>query len=212
MAVGRLVAVGDIHGNLEKLVRLLERISPTCSDRLVFLGDYIDRGEDSYGVVERLLQLKREFPETIILSGNHEDYIKSRFLGNINAKEAQLWKTQNGGLATLRSYEEAGEYLAVHQEFYLGLPYCFQTEEYFFCHAGIRPGIPLALQKDVDLVSIREPFLSCEMQYEKVIVHGHSFGREAVLLPNRICVDTGASGGGPLTAVELPSRRLYQVF
>ncbi|MBM4354989.1 MAG: serine/threonine protein phosphatase [Deltaproteobacteria bacterium] len=206
----RLIAIGDIHGHHDKLVGLLEQIAPTPEDRLVFLGDYIDRGPDSFLVVEELIKLKGRFPNTVTLRGNHEDYVVAVFLGNINDYERKLWLRDNGGNLTIASYKEEGHFMAVHKDFYLGLPLFFETDDFFFCHAGVRPGTPLSAQRPEDLVNIRDEFLFSNLDFGKVIVHGHSISFEPALLPHRICVDTGASGHGPLTAVELPSRRIWQ--
>ena len=208
--MGRLIAVGDVHGRLAKLEGLMGQVKPTPEDRIIFLGDYIDRGPDSYGVVEFLLELKERCPLTVTLRGNHEDYIISLFMGNINAYEKKLWLRDNGGNLTIDSYRREGEMMVVHRDFYMNLPHKWEDDEFFFCHAGIRPGIPLDSQRQLDLVDIREPFLSSTADHGKVIVHGHSHQREVESLPNRINIDTGAGRGGAVTAVELPQRHFWQ--
>jgi serine/threonine protein phosphatase 1 len=208
--MGRLIAIGDIHGRLSKLEGLLHQIASSVDDRLVFLGDYIDRGADSFEVVELLIRLKKEFPKTITLRGNHEDFVVSLFMGNQSQYQRDIWLKMNGGDMTMTSYRNNGCYLKVHQEFYINLPLSWETEEYFFCHAGVRPGIPLSEQKPSDLIEIREPFLSSDAEFGKIIVHGHN----AVLTPdirqNQINIDTGAGKYGPLTAIDLPSNIIWQ--
>lgn len=88
----------------------------------------------------------------------------------------------------------------------------WENEEFFFCHAGVRPGVPLSQQKRSHLVELREPFLSSTKDFGKVVVHGHTITDEPVLKPNRIGIDTGAWQWGPLTAVEVPSRRIWQEY
>lgn len=98
----------------------------------------------------------------------------------------------------------------MHQEFYLNLPVSWDTEQYFFCHAGVRPGVPLAKQSAVDLLEIREPFFNSKGQIEKIIIHGHTPVEKPEIYDNRINIDTGAGRNGPLTAIELPRLRIWQ--
>ena len=154
--------------------------------------------------------MQKDFPNTVTLRGNHEDFVISLFLGNQNSKERDIWLKMNGGDQTLASYKGAGHFLKVHQEFYMNLPVSWETETYFFCHAGVRPGVPLAKQRAVDLLEIREPFLNSKAQFEKIIVHGHTPVEKPEILTQRINIDTGAGNNGYLTAVELPSLRTWQ--
>jgi len=208
--MGRLIAIGDIHGRLAKLEGLLDQLAPSSDDRLVFLGDYIDRGADSFEVVELLSRLKKELPNTITLRGNHEDFVVSLFMGNQNTYQRNIWLKMNGGDLTMTSYRNNGCYLKVHREFYMNLPVSWETEEYFFCHAGVRPGIPLAEQKPGDLIEIREPFLSSNADFGKIVVHGHQPVEKPVISHNQINIDTGAGKYGPLTAIELSSKKIWQ--
>lgn len=208
--MGRLIAVGDIHGMLHKLTGIIDQISPEKDDTIVFLGDYIDCGYESYEVVEYLIKLKGEFPNIITLRGNHEDFVISMFSGNQDPRERDLWLNDNGGRLTKASYSRAGCYMNAHQEFYETLPHSYETDDYFFCHAGVRPGVPLNRQRGSDLLSIREPFLSSSTNYGKLVVHGHTMVDRPEILENRINLDTGAGKHGPLTAMELPSRKIWQ--
>jgi serine/threonine protein phosphatase 1 len=208
--LGRLIAIGDIHGRLKKLEGLLGKISPQPDDQIVFLGDYIDRGAESYGVVELVLSLKADLENVVTLRGNHEDYVASLFFGNMNKRDLHIWLTMNGGNLTMSSYRRRSLYLKEHQDFYLNLLLSYETEHYFFCHAGVRPGVPLAEQKPSDLLEIRDRFLKSEADFGKVVVHGHHPVDKPDIRPNQINIDTGAGKYGPLTAIELPSLKIWQ--
>ncbi|MEN6508996.1 MAG: metallophosphoesterase family protein [Smithella sp.] len=210
--MGRVIAIGDVHGTLRKLEGLVEQISPTKEDKVIFLGDYIDRGPDPYHTVEYIIDFMEQFPNTVALRGNHEDFVISLFMGNMNEYERNLWLKMNGGLQTMVSYRRAGKLLGEHRDFYMALRHFWENDEFFFCHAGVRPGVPLNQQRKSYLVEIREPFLSSTKDFGKVIVHGHTITDQPVLLPNRIGIDTGAWQWGPLTAVELPSRKIWQEY
>lgn len=208
--MGRLIAVGDIHGRLSKLEGLIDQIGPNRDDLLVFLGDYIDRGADSFEVVELIIALKRRLPHTITLRGNHEDFVVSLFMGNQSQYQRNIWLKMNGGDLTMASYRNNGCHLKEHKDFYMNLPLFWETDEYFFCHAGVRPGITLDEQKPGDLIEIREPFLSSNMDFGKIVVHGHNPVETPDIRHNQINIDTGAGKYGPLTAIELPSKRIWQ--
>ncbi len=121
-----------------------------------------------------------------------------------------LWLKLNGGDQTLASYKGSGQYLKAHQDFYMNLPVSWETDQYFFCHAGVRPGVPLGKQRAVDLLEIREPFLNSDVKFEKIIVHGHTPVPSPTITHYRINIDTGAGNNGPLTAIELPSLKIWQ--
>lgn len=208
--MNRLIAIGDIHGRLSKLTGLINKINPTMDDRIIFIGDYIDRGPESFQVVEYIIEFVNKFPNTITLRGNHEDFIISLFKGNMSQYLRNIWLEDNGGKLTLKSYKKAGHFLKVHQDFFMSLPLFYVTENYFFCHAGVRPGVSLDKQKMSDLLEIREPFLSFKENFEKIIVHGHSIVKNLEILHNRINIDTGAGKHGPLSAIELLSLRIWQ--
>lgn len=218
----RIYAVGDIHGRLDLLDPLLARIDadlaghPLDQSIQVFLGDYIDRGQASAQVVERLIRRSEAYP-TICLKGNHEACMLE-FLEN---PESLIGWGRNGGLTTLMSYgvepvlnpdfdtrlrlaAELAEALpATHREFLSSLPLTFSCGDFLFVHAGVRPGIPLARQREEDLLWIREAFLCHEAPFEKVIVHGHTPVMEPEIRGNRIGIDTGAYATGRLTCLRL---------
>jgi serine/threonine protein phosphatase 1 len=215
---GRLVyAVGDVHGQAVALDRLLAAVradaaqaAPDELPLLVFLGDYVDRGPDSRGVIDRILAAEAaDGFEVAALKGNHEDALL-RFLDDPDF--AGPW-IRAWGEATLRAYGVAPEpgaraqfqaaFPAAHRTFLERLPLSCEAGDYLFVHAGVRPGVPLVAQDDNDLLWIRWEFLGSDADFGKVVVHGHTPAAEPELLPNRINVDTGACFTGVLTAVRL---------
>jgi serine/threonine protein phosphatase 1 len=197
-------AVGDIHGCLNKLQRLILRCEEDAAGRpgtLVFLGDYIDRGPHSSGVVAYLIDLQSRLGERMIaLKGNHE----AMALGAVEGSGSpRLWFAQ-GGLATLDSYGAAQpqDLLRDHVDWMQALRLSYDDGRRFFVHAGVNPNKPLAEQDAADLLWIREPFLSHRGDYGRLIVHGHTplSGGAPDLRGNRLNLDTGAVFGGPLTA------------
>lgn len=197
-------AIGDIHGALYKLQGLLARCEAHAggrAHRYVLLGDYIDRGPDSAGVVRTLRALQAERPEGIVaLMGNHEAMLLAVVDG---IEDSDVWLPQ-GGVATLRSYGvgKAAELPRDHVDWLRALPLQHDDGRRFFVHAGVAPQRPLDAQDEFDLLWIREPFLSDDRDYGRLIVHGHTplHSRVADLRRNRLNLDTGAVFGGPLTA------------
>lgn len=203
-------AIGDIHGCRDKLQRLLyfcmrHRVNRPA--RFVFLGDYIDRGPDSRGVISTLLRF-RDDPsiQVICLRGNHEALMLNALPWGRD--EGLLWASQ-GGAKTLLSYgvKQPAEIPRDHLDWVKSLPFSFDDGHRMFVHAGVNPAVPLDQQGERDLMFIREPFLSYAGNFGRLIVHGHTPTREVELRPNRINFDTGAVFGGPLTcAVFAPVR------
>ena len=218
----RIYAIGDIHGRLDLLDEVLARVDtdmaqhPISNATRVFLGDYIDRGPDSKRVLDRLISCRVTQP-TVCLMGNHEAYLRE-FLKNPDI--LSVWR-HYGGLDTLLSYglaltietdaqeqrKLASELDRVlpsgHREFLSSLKQYFICGDFFFVHAGVRPGICLTEQSD--LLWIREDFLLCEDHFGKVVVHGHTPVLEPDVRPNRINIDTGAYVTGRLTCLVLES-------
>ncbi|MCZ6587076.1 MAG: metallophosphoesterase [Alphaproteobacteria bacterium] len=217
-------AIGDIHGRLDLLQRLEAKIQHDAAglgaDRrlIVCLGDYIDRGDNSYGVIEHLLQEPPESFERICLTGNHEAYLV-RFFDDSTVAAAWL---DNGGRETLLSYgvppparpdhDGASEALQTellaclppsHEAFLRTLALSHREGDYLFVHAGVRPGVPFDRQDPHDLIWIREEFLNDGRDFGAVVVHGHSIRLEPDNLTNRIGVDTGGYATGRLTCVVL---------
>ncbi len=222
----RIYVVGDIHGRLDLLNILHEEICqdasqfPNLQIIQIFLGDYVDRGLDSKGVVDWLIKPPPKGWKRICLKGNHEAMVLD-FLDNCNL--AKQWQ-RNGGLETLYSYgvdikslrgEDDPQALQddfkkvfpkSHVKFFDGLPLFTEFGDYFFAHAGVRPGILLHKQKKQDLLWIRDDFLSSQMDFGKVVVHGHTPTEKPQILPNRINIDTGAYITGDLTCLVLESK------
>jgi serine/threonine protein phosphatase 1 len=204
---GRLLAVGDIHGCRYALQTLLARIVPARDDRIVFLGDYIDRGPDPRGVVETLLALRSRVPRCIFLMGNHE-----RMLLDVLAGRNLPVYLANGGLVTLLAYLDKGhlQLPAAHRDFFNSLQLFYETGKHIFVHAGLRPGYPLRQQTENDLLWIREAFLESIADWGKTVVFGHTPMRKPYFGSRRIGLDTGAVYGGTLTACDLGTRRIWQ--
>lgn len=197
-------AIGDIHGSLRKLQSLTQRCEQYAEGRpmaFIFLGDYIDRGPESAGVVGYLLDLQSRMPGRVMaLKGNHEAMVLGVLDGTL---PADYWLAQ-GGAETLQSYgaSNAGELPDSHVNWLRTLRLSHNDGLRFFVHAGIDPEKPLDAQRDADLIWIREPFLSDRRDHGRLIVHGHTplMTSKPDLRANRLNIDTGAVFGGPLTA------------
>ena len=217
----RLYAIGDIHGCSDLLDRLTasigaEETGVAVQTRLVFLGDYLDRGPDSRGVMDRLIALRETRPNTVFLKGNHE----AVFLDFLDAPdETEDW-LHWGGAETLESYgvvrpwsrpvaelgHEMRERLPEsHLSFLRELATFYEAGDYFFVHAGVKPGVPLDKQDERDLLWIRGEFhnAAAGARPSKVVVHGHQPIKAPLDNGWRIDVDTGACFSGKLTAVVL---------
>lgn len=195
--------IGDIHGCLDPLHRLITQLPLSATDEVVFLGDYIDRGPDSQGVIDYLLTLRGRYT---FLMGNHE----RMFLDFLQGKDRTLF-LYNGGSATLDSYGGLSRIPAAHLAFMNRLRPYYETQDYFFVHAGIRPEIPLQEQDERDLLWIREEFYAYPGRYPKTVVFGHTPMREVLMDEDRIGIDTACVYGNKLTCLILPSRDVIQV-
>jgi serine/threonine protein phosphatase 1 len=208
MTEPRIFAVGDIHGSGLKLNNLLTKLDwrPENQEILVFLGDYIDRGPDSFGVVETIIGLKSRYPnEVVLLKGNHEQM----FLNFITGYE-DIILNANGVSFTVSSYDENQPFPVSHYLFYKSLELYYETANHIFVHAGLRPFVPLENQEELDCLWIREDFLETDFDFGKTIVFGHTPFRQPYLVPGRRAgLDTGAVFGGPLTCLEVTSGKLY---
>jgi serine/threonine protein phosphatase 1 len=217
----RVYAIGDVHGCLERLEALHTMIAEDLAARpvdgavLVHLGDYVDRGPDSAGVVALLAAGAPLAVPTVNLMGNHEHMMLAA-VATGETEATELWLA-NGGADSLLSWgvprsaqpKEWSSYLPKpHLMFLRDLAVRHAVGGYMFVHAGIRPGIPLERQSRHDLMWIREPFLSFKDPFGPVVVHGHTPRHEPVVRQNRIGIDTGAVMGGVLTCAVLEEDRL----
>ncbi len=226
----RIYAIGDIHGCRAELDGLLALIDADDAARggsvetvLIFLGDLVDRGPDSAGVVERLLTLSRERPGTRFLKGNHEELFLHALSG---AKDALRMFCRVGGKETVLSYGIGrGEYDSLdypqlaermaalvppaHRAFLEGFEDLIVSGDYAFVHAGIRPDVALEDQRDSDLRWIRESFLEHRGTHPKMIVHGHTITPDVDRQANRIGIDTGAYASGRLTALGIEGQETW---
>lgn len=225
-----LYAIGDIHGQLGLLKAAHDLIADDMARHgpgpVVHVGDLVDRGPDSRGVIDFLIAGQAEGRDWIVLKGNH-DRMFARFLADPWEPEPGLraelsWlHPRLGGADTLRSYgvANAGDRPVervhadaieavpqTHLDFISARPTLHLAGEAVFVHAGIRPGIALEDQTETDLVWIRDPFLSATESFGPLVVHGHTALEEATHYGNRLNLDSGAAYGGPLSAVVIEGR------
>ncbi len=224
----RVYAIGDIHGRLDLLTQLLamigeaEQARPAERALMVFLGDYVDRGPDSRGVIELLMTGLPPRFETFFLRGNHEEMMLRALA---SPDHFDIWAA-NGGLATARSYGVEADPGApirhqdaarirrelveavpeAHRDFMRALPVRLEAGGYLFVHAGVRPGVPMDAQNDWDCMTIRREFLDYRGDFGRIVVHGHTPGEEPDVQSNRIGIDTGAFFTDRLTALCLEER------
>jgi serine/threonine protein phosphatase 1 len=205
-------AVGDIHGCLDKLHRVVAACEARAGGRparYVFLGDYVDRGPDSRGVIEFLIERQRAQPGSVVcLMGNHE---QMAIAAHDSVRAIPLWLANSGG-ATLNNYQDSGgRILPEHLEWLRALPLCHDDGLRFFVHAGVDLAIPLDRQAPEAMLWIREPFLTdCDfVDCGRFIVHGHTpqVGGKPDLRRHRVNLDTAAVIGGPLTAAVFDDTR-----
>lgn len=218
----RIYAIGDIHGRADLLAQVFARIDaheasqPAVRPVHVFVGDYIDRGPASREVLDRLIE-RTHAHEVVCLKGNHETYILEFLRRPAIFREWSML----GGRETLMSYglkppisadaktqKELANALTSalpksHLQFLGNLPSSFTYGEFFFVHAGVKPGVPLNKQSDDDLLWIRDDFLLHEENFGKIVVHGHTPVLELDIRHNRINIDTGAYATGRLTCLVI---------
>ena len=184
--MSRYIVITDINGELNKLESVLSKIETRIDDIFVFLGDYIDRGPDSKGVVDKVIDISKNF-ETITLIGSHEYALLH---ANIDYYNYLFWNY--GGPATVKSYGGKFEnILAIHGDFYRNLKFYHLTERYLFVHAGIDPRYSLEDQSEEDLVYIRSAFYKNKHNLKQKIIFGHTEFEAPLVQEDKICIDLG---------------------
>jgi len=213
MSEGKTFIVGDVHGCLEMLERLIDKLEwNPSSDRLIFVGDYIDRGENPKGVVDFVLRLKEDSPLVECLIGNHEQM----FLDYLSGDDSRSF-ILNGGLSTLGSYEGVRRSKddplipSSHLDFFSSLSKMIELEQYYIVHAGFRPNIRLEDQDFFDMIWIRDEFIYADYDFGKVVIFGHTPLNSPIIMKNKIGIDTGAVYGNCLTCLELPKKVFHSV-
>lgn len=219
----RCYAIGDVHGCLDLLTDLIEKIreddaqKPEKETFVVFLGDLIDRGPDSKGVLDYLIHSPPDFAKNVFLTGNHEIALLNGLKGD--NKLLQTWLNQGGIQCALSYGVPANQLLGAepdhiqsvlmqaipqkHIAFLESLKTSARFGDYFLVHAGVRPGVSLSDQRTEDFFWIRDEFLSSDFDFGVKVIHGHSVSEEVQEKQNRIGVDTGAYNTGILTAICL---------
>ena len=204
---------GDVHGCVEALRQLVGRIPlDPGRDRLIFLGDYIDRGRDPKGVVDFILELTRSSHEIGCLAGNHE----FMFMDFLAGRNRRLFFV-NGGQETLRSYQGKASRWddecvpPEHRAFFGSLETYLVLPDYYVVHAGFRPGVAVNRQELEDIIWIREPFIESDHDFGKPVIFGHTPFRKPYMNHRKIGIDTGAVYGGNLTCLELPALKFHSV-
>jgi len=225
----RVIAIGDIHGELDQLNRLLNTVGPADNDRFVFLGDYIDRGKNSKGVIDRLISFHEEFPDTVFIRGNHDQMLldaliedgavtglrlrdqSSTYRASASESDVEIFLF-NGGEQTLRSYRIAhiSDFPKKHIDFFESTRTWWRFKEFIFVHAGVERGIPLEMQDPFVLMWER---MSPPGQDGSIHVVGHhpTTDGEPYFEPGRYNLDTGAVYGRTLTACDVLTKKVWQV-
>lgn len=218
----RIFVIGDVHGCSQEVAALLDHLikKETLSqkDVVVFLGDYIDRGPDTRGVIDCLVAFQTDYPKTRFLRGNHEDMLLDFFGFGGHLGHAFLY---NGGLETIQSYgisvfsppnEMMRSLPESHFKFFCNLESVIVAEKCILVHAGLNPYINLENQTGEDIFWIREPFLESPHKFEKTVIFGHTPHKEVYdHRPFKLGIDTGLVFGNKLTCLELRSHTLFEV-
>lgn len=228
----RVLAIGDVHGMYEKLIKLMDKIrfNPD-EDLLIFLGDYIDRGPDSGRCLQYIFALQQQYPDVVVcLMGNHEVMMSSYFMqkrgsyNNLIVDYAGSW-LDNGGLETMKQLDEMdADTKEELLQWVMNLPVKYQYQDYFFCHAGVDPDVPLAVQNEFDMLWRRQQWWE-QYKGEETLVVGHTpvqkvmklTGKERrtpkpLFLANHVIMcDTGAyMSGGKLSCVDVLAGKVWQ--
>lgn len=196
--MARLIGISDIHGELEKLCRVLDKLNPQKDDTIIFMGDYIDRGAKSKEVVQKIIDMQ-DVCNCVYLIGSHE-----YALLHANSDDYYHYLFWNyGGVQTAESYGSFDNILKTHGDFFNSLKFYYINSKYLFVHAGIRDGIPLEKQNEVDMVYIRREFYEKPHSFPYKIIFGHTEFDKPLIQNDKICIDTGCGKykNSPLTAI-----------
>ena len=210
---------GDIHGHYDEIKKLVGLVKPDDHDMLIFLGDYIDRGKQSFKVIEYMLELEQQY-NCVFLKGNHEEL----FLDYLSGIDSDLY-LYNGGDMTISSYADHGFDISqfvyytdrvfpeTHLNFFRGLKLYHENDNYIFVHAGLLPkNIPLEQQPTDTLLWERYDFINSDFDWGKKVIFGHTPNKDILKMHNKICIDTGVCyRGGKLTCVILPEEKFVFV-
>lgn len=220
--IKRTIVIGDIHGCYNEFVDLLKEVEYNLTeDKLILLGDYIDRGKDSYKVIKKIQELQKENNNVIALRGNHEQMLIESFLEQRNcdgardlAGSTELWYF-NGGMETKKSFEREGSNIASEIKWFINLPYYYEDSNRIYVHAGIDLNKPITEQSRQQMLWVRESFIYNTKKYNKQIIFGHTPSISVIedympykTLGNNICIDTGCVFGGRLTALIIKDNKL----
>lgn len=209
----RKFVIGDIHGNYKELIYLLKTVNPSFKqDKLIFLGDYIDRGPESYNVIKLLINLQENYGKEHIslLRGNHEQMA----LDNIKYNRMDF---QNGYDKTYKDFIKNKDNIKNYIDFFNNLPFYQEDESFIYVHGGVRPGVTMEKQDERDLLWIREEFFESSTTFIKPVIFGHTptfniHGTYAPLMrKDRIGIDTGLVYGGKLTALEIEDGKIKKI-
>ncbi len=213
--MSKTFVIGDIHGCYHSLLELLDLIKPApLSDRLIFLGDYIDRGPQSKEVVTEVIAIMGNFPLTVTLMGNHEQML----LEFLQGRKVEMF-LKYGGRETLKSYgmgppfqDNPTDFIPPdHLAFYNGLATYWEDDDYIYVHAGLQPDIHLSRQSTEWCLWSRDRFINSDYDFGKTVVFGHTDRVTPLVTANKIGIDTGAVYGGKLTCLVLPEREFVSV-
>lgn len=214
--MNRTLVLGDIHGELSLLEKVLDKanFSP-ADDKLIVLGDIVDRGANPKETLRYLISLS-EIADTVFLKGNHEEmaieFVQAQLCSKNKAWKNHIkeWYYRNGGKTTVESY--GGDLYEMEEDLLVtnSWPCTYQAGQYIFVHAGLRPGIPYHMQKKEDLLWIREDFIYHDWSdYKYTIIHGHTPTKEVVTTGKTVNLDTGAGKGGKLSLLDFKNGIVY---
>lgn len=198
--MGRIIGISDIHGEYEKLCRILEKITPKKDDTIVFMGDYIDRGKKSREVVDKIIDMKTVC-NCVYLTGSHE-------YAMLHAKSDEYYNYlfwNYGGDATAESYGGFDNIMKIHGDFFNSLKFYHIIGKYLFIHAGVKISVPLEEQSEEDMVYIRSAFYTKPHHLPYKIIFGHTEFDTPQVQEDKICIDTGCGKykNAPLTAIVI---------